>query len=223
MATTRIRQGIKNNSAASHYDRNVFINCPFDQEYKPLLRPLLFTVVHLGFNPRIALESKNSGAPRIEKILRMIRESLYAIHDLSRNKAKRKGELYRLNMPFELGLDVGCQRFSAGKYRRKKCLILDSENYRYQAALSDIAGSDIENHRNEPREVVVLVRNWLSSEASIKSLGPTKIWDSFNEFADEMSSTLKREGFLKKDIEKLPASELMTRMRKWCERSHPIS
>src|SRR5262245_48821549 len=43
-----------------------------------------------------------------------------------------KGELYRLNMPFELGLDVGCQRFAGGLRKRKKCLILDAESYRYQ-------------------------------------------------------------------------------------------
>jgi len=36
------------------FDRNVFINCPFDDGYMPLLRPLLFTVYCLGFQPRIA-------------------------------------------------------------------------------------------------------------------------------------------------------------------------
>ena len=141
---------------------------------------------------------------------------MYAIHDLSRSKAARKGELYRLNMPFELGLDVGCQRFSSGKKRRKKCLILDAENYRYQAALSDIAGSDIENHRNEPREVVVRVRNWLSDEAGAAGDGPAKIWASFNDFTDQNSASLKHDGFLKKDIEKLPTADLMNRMRAWC-------
>jgi len=215
MAATRLRQG---NSDNRSFDRNVFVNCPFDKNYTPLLRPLLFTIIHLGLNPRIALESKNSGSPRIEKIETLIRESLYAIHDLSRNKAKKKGELYRLNMPFELGLDVGCQRFSAGRRTKKKCLILDAESYRYQAALSDIAGSDIENHRNEPREVVVLVRNWLSSEARLKAQGPTKIWNSFNDFTDETSTDLRRGGFLKKDIEKMPTSELIDRMREWCGR-----
>ena len=37
------------------FDQNVFVNCPFDEEYLPLLRPLLFTIVYLGFRPRIAL------------------------------------------------------------------------------------------------------------------------------------------------------------------------
>jgi len=28
------------------FDKNVFINCPFDQEYLSLLRPLLFTILY---------------------------------------------------------------------------------------------------------------------------------------------------------------------------------
>jgi hypothetical protein len=42
------------------FELNVFINCPFDEQYYPLLRPLLFTVVYLGFNPRIASERSDS-------------------------------------------------------------------------------------------------------------------------------------------------------------------
>jgi hypothetical protein len=54
------------------------------------------------------LERLDSGRPRIDKIISLIKESKYAIHDLSRLKAREAGEYYRLNMPFELGLDVGC-------------------------------------------------------------------------------------------------------------------
>ncbi len=31
------------------FERNVFVNCPFDTQYVPLLRPLLFTIIYLGF------------------------------------------------------------------------------------------------------------------------------------------------------------------------------
>ena len=214
MSMTQVHRKIGNNGNGQ-FQENVFVNCPFDKDYIPLLRPLLFTIIYLELNPRIALESKDSGSPRIEKIAELIRQSKYAIHDLSRNKASKKGELYRLNMPFELGLDIGCQRFSSDIKKQKKCLVLDAENYRYQAALSDIAGCDIENHKNEPRELVVRVRNWLSSEAGVKSDGPAKIWASFNDFTNDHSATLKRDGFLKKDIEKLPTSELIEDMRDW--------
>ena len=70
------------------FEENVFINCPFDQDFYPLLRPLRFTVIYLGLKPRIALESVDSGQPRIEKIVKLIAESKYAIHDISRIEAK---------------------------------------------------------------------------------------------------------------------------------------
>ena len=57
------------------FERNVFINCPFDDDYMPLLRPLLFSVYALGFVPRIALERLDSGRPRIDKIVALISPS----------------------------------------------------------------------------------------------------------------------------------------------------
>ena len=85
-------------------ERNVFVNCPFDRACLPLLRPLLSTVFYLGLKPRIALEAMDSGQPRLQKIVGLIRGSRYAIHDLSRLRAARAGDLFRLNMPFELGV-----------------------------------------------------------------------------------------------------------------------
>jgi hypothetical protein len=98
------------------FDRNVFVNCPFDEAYLPLLRPILFVTLYLGLTPRIALENLDSGRPRIEKIIALIEQSKYAVHDLSRMQAERAGEYYRLNMPFELGLGLGSfQRVHGGQ------------------------------------------------------------------------------------------------------------
>jgi len=71
-----------------NYEKNVFINCPFDGRYYELLRTLIYTVVYFNFNPRIALESSDSGKSRLEKIVAIIQESKYAIHDISRRQAK---------------------------------------------------------------------------------------------------------------------------------------
>lgn len=68
-------------STNSQFENNVFINCPFDTEYFSLLRPLLFTIAYLGFVPRIALESSDSGETRIEKICDLIKSSKYSVHD----------------------------------------------------------------------------------------------------------------------------------------------
>jgi len=87
------------------FERSVFINCPFDSKYYFLLKPLLFTIVDLGFNPKIALERSDSCENRITKIEELIKESKYSIHDLSRIRSVKKNEIYRMNMPFELGID----------------------------------------------------------------------------------------------------------------------
>lgn len=199
------------------FEQNVFINCPFDKEFYPLLRPLLFTVIYLGLEPRIALERLNSGEPRIQKIVELIEDSKYAIHDLSRIKAREKDELFRLNMPFELGLDVGCRLYKGGKWSEKKCLILEAERYRYQAALSDLSNSDIAVHNNEPNDVVIEVRNWLSNEAGQRAPGPTRIWGAFNDFMANNYDTLKQDGFSDRDIKRLPVNELVTYMKRWVE------
>ena len=37
----------------------VFINCPFDQNYKPLFEAIIFTIYDCGFRPICALEEIN--------------------------------------------------------------------------------------------------------------------------------------------------------------------
>ena len=203
------------------FDRNVFVNCPFDDAYLPLLRPILFVVLYLGLKPRIALESLDSGKPRIEKIVSLIVDSKYAIHDLSRLRAERAGEYYRLNMPFELGLDVGCRLFKMGTFSEKKCLILEAERYRYQAAISDLSNSDIAVHGNDPAQAALQVRNWLKNEAGLHAPGPTLIWNHFNDFMADNYDQLKAEGHSDRDIERLPVAELIDCMQTWVEEKLP--
>lgn len=197
------------------FENNVFINCPFDDSYMPLLRPVLFTVIHLGLTPRIALERLDSGEPRINKIISLIQDSKYAIHDLSRIKALKKGEYFRLNMPFELGIDVGCRLFKDGQWAQKCCLILEKERYRYQAAISDLSNSDIAVHDNEPEKLVAEVRNWLNNQAGLRAPGPARVWGAFIDFMTYNYEHLKERGFSDKDIEKLPVDELITCMYDW--------
>ena len=141
------------------FHSNIFINCPFDDDYTPLLRPLLFSAVRAGLTVRIASETFDSGKSRINRICELVRESKYSVHDLSRMRASFKGEIHRMNMPFELGLDIGCRVFAHGIQSQKRCLILETEQYEYQKALSDLSNSDIKRHLNKPEEVVRQVRN----------------------------------------------------------------
>ena len=164
------------------FEKNIFVNCPFDDDYRRLLIPVIFTVKYFNYIPRLALESANSGESRIDKIVGLIKESKFGIHDLSRIISSDKNEHYRMNMPFELGIDYGCQKFKEGIWKEKKILILEKEKFRYRKALSDLSGSDIKNHDNDPIKIMRAVRDWLVTEELHTGDSGRRVWDKFNEF-----------------------------------------
>ena len=198
------------------FEKNVFINCPFDSEYYALLRPLLFTIVYLGFNPKIALERSDSGEQRLDKICELIKESKFSIHDLSRLKASKRDEFYRLNMPFELGLDYGSRRFASNYLKEKKYLILEKRAFDYRKALSDISGVDIKNHDNKPAKLVQAIRNWFVETAGLSNvIGPTAIWYKFNDFTSDFYTRRQNEGFSDEDLNMMPVREYINFIKNW--------
>jgi len=197
------------------FSKNVFINCPFDDQFIPLLRSILFSIIYLGFTPRIALERFDSGEARIDKIIDLIKASKFSIHDLSRIQSSEKLEYFRLNMPFELGLDIGCKIFKDGQARYKKCLILEKEKYRYQKALSDLSNSDIKNHNNEPEEAIRQIRDWFVVNELERADSGTRIWECFNEFMADFYLKRKEEGFREKDILRMPIPEFISFINGW--------
>lgn len=145
------------------YDDCVFINCPFDGEYEPLFKALVFAVQICGFVPRSALELDDGSEVRIGKIVRIIAESRYGIHDLSRTELDGSAQLPRFNMPLELGLFLGAKFYGDAPQRQKAAIILDREPYRYQLFCSDIAGQDIRAHDRAEAQVIRVVRDAMST------------------------------------------------------------
>lgn len=139
----------------------VFVNCPFDEEYRALFRATVFTVFRCGFRARCALELNDAGEVRFDKILRIIGQCPYGIHDISRTELNNHG-LPRFNMPFELGLFLGAKNFGDRKQRTKKTLVMDTKPYRYQAFLSDIGGQDIAAHDGDVEALIRSVRDFLN-------------------------------------------------------------
>ncbi len=201
------------------FEKNVFINCPYDDEYFELLRPIIFTILYMGYNPRLALETSDSGENRIELIYKLIYESKYSIHDLSRLQANQPKEFYRLNMPFELGIDFGCRRYSEIEvHKQKRSLILEASPYDYKKALSDISGMDIKIHHNDPVKAVNSVRNWFSETVGVKKPpAGSKIWNEFCYFYDDFQVKREEDGFSKEDVKEIPMLELMDYMGEWIE------
>jgi hypothetical protein len=143
------------------YNESVFINCPFDGKYKTLFDAIVFAVNDCGFVARCALEEDDGSQVRVQRIYEIIAACRLGIHDLSRVEVDKTTRLPRFNMPLELGAFLGAKHFGNNQQKRKACLILDSEKYRYQKFISDIAGQDIREHGNDASKMITIIRNWL--------------------------------------------------------------
>jgi predicted nucleotide-binding protein (sugar kinase/HSP70/actin superfamily) len=199
----------------NNYEKNVFINCPFDKNYKPLLHSIIFTIIYLGLKPRITLERTDSLEKRIDKICEFIKGSKYGIHDLSRMKSSKKGEFFRLNMAFELGLDYGSRVFSQDINSSKKGLILAEQPYHFQAAISDISNLDIKYHKGDIYKAINAVRNWFAENGIKHPPSPTKIWNKYMDFMFDFDEKRRIEGFTKKEIYEMPIKEMIDYMEEW--------
>ncbi|WP_420129277.1 hypothetical protein [Longimicrobium sp.] len=171
------------------YDNSVFINCPFDLAFRPLFEAVAFAVYDCGFYPRSALEVEDSSEARIEKIIRIIAECRLAVHDISRTQLDRHSRLPRFNMPLELGIFIGAKAFGTGVHRRKAAIVLDTDRYRYQKYISDIAGQDIRAHGRSPVQMIQQVRDFLVTHCGEGVLlpGGDKIVDRYLTFRGGLS------------------------------------
>ena len=198
------------------FGTSVFINCPFDEEYKLLLQPMLFTLVYVGLFPRLASERSDSLEQRIEKILRLIKECKYSIHDLSRLKSEKANEFSRLNMPFELGVEYGCRRIAKNHLRTKRSLIFEKKRYEVQKALSDLNGVDIKCHNNKPAHTVRALQHWLIETVGLRNVeSPSVIWNKFNEFDGDFYERRRTPGYSKNDLRVMPVPEYINFIKQW--------
>ncbi len=176
----------------------VFINCPFDPDYGETFQALVFAVRYCGFTPRCARELDDEF--RMDKLFAIIGECRYGIHDLSRTELDRKSALPRFNMPFELGVFLGAKRFGDDEQKRKRTLVLDIEDYRYQKFISDLNGMDPRSHDGDPARAVSQVRTWLRNVSGRKIEGPVPTVDAWNRFRDDLPTIAQAAGFDPADI-----------------------
>lgn len=204
----------------STFEKSIFINCPFDDEYKPLLRVITFTCAYCDFIPKVA-EKKDSAITRISIIIDLLKKSQYSIHDLCRMESKKQGELARFNMPFELGIEYGIRQCDSVQAKAKKAMIIDIDEYRYKQSLSDISGSDIHSYGNDPmiqpQELNKIIRNWLWT--ILQPQRPPQhrvIWEQFTEFIADLERSLEAELNGKKaEINELPMTEFIDLAISW--------
>ena len=197
------------------YNNNVFINCPFDSDYKHLFDAMVFAIHDCGFIARCTLEEEDASEVRIDKIYNIIADCRYGIHDISRTELDKGSGFPRFNMPLELGIFLGAKKFGVKEQKRKKCLILDTERYRYQQFISDIAGQDIQAHDNNSREVIMHVRNWLRT-ASRRETIPSGgiIWERYQDFMEKLPQTAREARLI---VEELIFNDYTLLVAQWLE------
>lgn len=189
---------------------SVFVNCPFDPEYKPIADAIAFTVLACGFTVRSAAEIVDSGELRLTKIIRLIECCGLSIHDLSRVELDAANNLPRFNMPLELGIALGMKYLGRSHLRDHAPLVLDSEKFRYQKFASDLAGVDISAHANDPGKAILKVRNFLVTQTPIGVTDPlpggphiNMLYSAFESQLPAMAEAAKQEAASLEYIDRL--------------------
>ena len=121
----------------------VFLNIPYDQEFRSLYVAYIVGLCHLGFVPHIASEIPG-GERRLERILALIKSCRYSIHDLSRVEVSATSpSTPRFNMPLELGLAI---TWAVLHPKRHTWFLWEAEPRRIQKSMSDLDGTDAYIH-----------------------------------------------------------------------------
>jgi hypothetical protein len=170
-----------------------------------LLKAITFAVYACGFEARLALEDSGSERLRLDRLVALIQQCRWGIHDLSRVRTTDPDGLPRFNMPFECGVFYGALRFGSPAQRRKRFLLLDSEPYRYQRTLSDAAGLDPRAHGDEPARAINCVRDFLASDAAERPIGGAMINVLYQAFQGELPALAARANLQLTELEPLSA------------------
>lgn len=122
---------------------SVFLNVPYDAAFENLLLAYIAAISAYGFAPRATLEIP-FGQRRLDRILALIHQSRYSVHDLSRVQLDRKApKTPRFNMPFELGLTVALEKTALPDH---SWIVCESMRRRINKSLSDLDGTDAYIH-----------------------------------------------------------------------------
>jgi hypothetical protein len=197
----------------------VFINCPFDAEYRDFFEGLVFTIFACGFRPRSAKELDDSGELRLNKLYSLIRQCRYGIHDISRTDLDATNQLPRFNMPLELGIFLGAKKFGDKAQKEKMALVLDVEQYRYQRFISDLAGADIRAHNNDVLNAVRATRDWLANVSRRDLPSGAKIARLLINFREQLPLIAERLEF---EVVNIPYIDYEKIVVGWLLESEPI-
>jgi hypothetical protein len=139
MPRPRRKKSRRTRSKLTASTESVFLNIPYDAAFENLYLAYIAGLSSFGLKPRAALEIPTSNR-RLDRILKLIRECAYSIHDLSRVQLDRTPPLTpRFNMPFELGLTVALEKTVIPRHAWVVC---ETKPFRLKKSLTDLDGTD---------------------------------------------------------------------------------
>lgn len=173
-----------------NYKFNVFINCPFDDGYAPIMDAMIFVIIDCGFTPQTAKDLTANGKERLQNIFKLIENSKYLINDISKIEIDEQSKLPRFNMPIELGICIGARQFGNKHNKDKKLLLLENTQYESKKYASDLAGIDCKYHSNDYKKVIYCIRDWLNNFKSEILPGGEHIEQKYDEFLIKLPKIL---------------------------------
>lgn len=171
------------------FEWSVFINCPYDPDYRPTFETIVLATVCCGFIPRPALDSDGVSDSRLDRIYELIRECKYSIHDLSRCYGEGTRNLARFNMPIELGMAIAQnKRGSDSERSQHEYLVLVPDDEPASKFASDLQGLDPKAYDLSQGPPLAEVMSWLvtSRDAADVNLNPAKVRSALPRFHDTM-------------------------------------
>lgn len=132
--------------------QTVFLNVPYDRKFENLFLAYVVGLTQLGLGINATIAVPNQG--RLARILDLIEQSDFSIHDLSRTELSHG--IPRFNMPLELGLALHRSYVDPDRH---KVFVFEKKAFRTLKSTSDINGIDAQIHNGTVKGVMGKLRN----------------------------------------------------------------
>jgi hypothetical protein len=184
-------------------EARAFLNVPFDAQFEPLFLAFIAGLSGFGLLPQSVLQIPGSHR-RLDRLTNLISTCEYSFHDLSRVELDRKRpQVPRFNMPFELGLAVGWEKHGGQPHQ---WYAFESKPHRALKSLSDLNGTEFYIHDNRPIGIFRCLTNALARSEHRPTV--RELQDIYHELT-RRARTIKRDLATKSLFDTRPFRELV--------------
>ena len=153
----------------------------------------------------------------------------HGIHDLSLSVAAKAGAPTRMNMPYELGLDLGTRWFGNSKLRRKVTLVLENKRESAKKALSDMNFGDLRAYDGVTDTLICELRDHFYAFLSSEPGAVPMAFPSHDELLDDWTRFVawlqrRADGPLRSaaELERMQILEFVHKITEWLGARHAV-